>query len=102
MLIAVRSDVEHYSHKPRIFTSNQRVADFFEHTTSRTVNEFAVKLQAYCVAGVETPRTLLPHSPTPCVESSRSAPIPQRVSPQQQLLDMKRRVKDLINEKLRK
>ncbi|KIP10025.1 hypothetical protein PHLGIDRAFT_281491 [Phlebiopsis gigantea 11061_1 CR5-6] len=82
LLVSVRSDVENFTAKPRIFTSSPRVADFFHTSTNRTVNEFSVKLQAYCVADVQAPIV----SPT--------------LSVQQQILEMKRKVKEVINEKL--
>lgn len=53
LLVSVRSDVENFTTKPRIFTSSPRVADFFLASTNRTVNDFAVKLQAYCVADIQ-------------------------------------------------
>lgn len=105
LVIQIRPEPENFSNRPRIFMTSPRVEEFFQLSTQRSVNDFAVKLQAFCVADIQ-PRTQA--IPTPAELSSPTTPSTATPSPavpapnvQQQVIDMKRKVKIIINQKLR-
>ncbi|KAH9951710.1 hypothetical protein B0H21DRAFT_684804 [Amylocystis lapponica] len=52
MLFAVRSNTDQFN-QPYVFYSSQRLADFFETATSAHVTDFALRMEGYCISGVE-------------------------------------------------
>ncbi|KAH9931190.1 hypothetical protein B0H21DRAFT_699888 [Amylocystis lapponica] len=52
ILFAVRSKTEHYN-KPYVFCSNARMSEFMEVVTKASVQDLALRMEGYCVAGVQ-------------------------------------------------
>ncbi|KAH9916346.1 hypothetical protein B0H21DRAFT_703062 [Amylocystis lapponica] len=52
MLFAVRSNTTQYN-QPFVFFSNQRLADFVETATKAHVTDFALRMEGYCLSGVD-------------------------------------------------
>lgn len=105
LVVQIRPEPENFNNKPRIFMTSPRVGEFFQLSTQSSVHDFAVKLQAFCIANIQ-PRTLsapAPSKPSPSTPASTATP-PPVITPaanmQQQVIEMKRKVKTLINDKL--
>ncbi|RDX48314.1 hypothetical protein OH76DRAFT_1352635, partial [Lentinus brumalis] len=77
VLLAVRSKHDDYN-PPYVFYTGDRIANFVEIVTKNTIQDFAVKLEAYCISGVDG--------------VARTA--------QQETLELKHKVKELILQKL--
>ncbi|GJE90958.1 hypothetical protein PsYK624_071050 [Phanerochaete sordida] len=106
LVVQIRPEAENFGNKPRIFMTSPRVGQFFELSMQHSVNDFAVKLQAFCVADIQ-PRTqpapILECSPSSSTPASTATPPPPAAAPismQQQVIEMKRKVKTIINDKL--
>ncbi|KAG6819073.1 hypothetical protein H0H93_015742 [Arthromyces matolae] len=52
LLVAVRSSREHYT-RPFVLATSDRVDDFMELTLRETANDFALRLEGYCLSGVQ-------------------------------------------------
>ncbi|KAH0833452.1 hypothetical protein J3R83DRAFT_12571 [Lanmaoa asiatica] len=52
ILIAVRSDLDHYT-RPFVYVSEDRVADFFQLSLKTPPTDIAARLEAYCLSGVQ-------------------------------------------------
>jgi hypothetical protein len=51
-MLAVRSDADHYV-RPLVFYTSQRVSDFFDLSLKQSMADIAVRLEAYCISGVQ-------------------------------------------------
>ncbi|KAH9940712.1 hypothetical protein B0H21DRAFT_697389 [Amylocystis lapponica] len=52
LLFAVRSSVEHFN-RPFVYCSNPRLSEFVEVTTRASVQELALRMEGFCLAGLE-------------------------------------------------
>ncbi|KAL7283094.1 hypothetical protein ACG7TL_002519 [Trametes sanguinea] len=51
MMVAVRSDTDSYN-KPHVFYTDNRIPDFLQTVLGVSVQEFALRMEAYCIAGM--------------------------------------------------
>ena len=51
-MFAVRSNIEHYN-RPSVIFSSPRVKDFFKLCFNQLPNQWIMKLEAFCIAGLE-------------------------------------------------
>ena len=51
-MFAVRSNIEHYN-RPTVVYTSPRVRDFFKLCFNQLPNQWVLKLEAFCIAGLE-------------------------------------------------
>lgn len=97
LLVACRSTVEDFA-KPFAYFSSDTIKGFFSSSLNRSVEDFALQLEAYVMSGIKGTAhicsckvVVLPNVPTPgVVENSKT-----------QTLELKKKTASLIVEKLR-
>ena len=52
LFIAVRSKLDWYN-PPYVFYSNERVAQFWESLTSKTIQDLALQMEGFCISGIK-------------------------------------------------